>query len=785
MSFCQDKKFVALSTDEEIGYIDLYNFLKTLSDNQEIDNELVDKFNLDIYKNLSNDKIKSKIGLLRENFEKRNKDLSNKKQKLMDILIINDSELVYSEKQLEKINNILEDKDFKKAIENIHNKLKNQELNEMDVKKYSFYKQLENQKLYLENKKIGSNANIVTNLKKHERIARQYRKVIKNIESEMKTGIEMEKITDEDKLEFKEVLDIFTNQKINKMIKKLDNDFNNNMNNSKINLKSKVIRSLMNLFNISNKQAVIIMSDKKFREKLFKNFNLDDVRVKLNMLNEELNEHSLIRDYLNQQDKQIQEKVILKLQHLENDPTARYSGITTDIGISGTFKQMSNKVIVERVQKLTIKESLKKSLTGQYELLLENGILNKKQYKKVEKIIDTELKRVKIGKLNNIQEIRNTIKVHISRILLEKYKINKNSIQNISGILSELTDNNTIFFENLFNNIIYYDTTEPFDVLSKLFNNMIDLLIKLKTIEKVKDDKKKKNKSIKQIKMIQDLLYKQQMRKVGKKGKGKNKEDEITYDSLNVMNLLLMMSYTEKDNNFSLELIEQIKQKVELNEEITNTNMWSWTSKDKLKDVISRLVNMETFDFRQILNEMIDDSELSESMVEMILITKNYKISSLKKMKKQFNILFDMFKKMYISKTIPHNLKTLDEVKSYFTGILSNLLFVFIEKLVSKGKNQKVKEFVFKNLYITSMYLNKESKFLKNPVIEQKKIIKSPKEEKLNNKDDLLNNFMEEDLDEEDYSSEDDYSSEEETIIEEEEENYIDVDEDQDQQDYE
>lgn len=759
MSFCQDKKFIALSTNKEIGYIDLYKYLKTLSNNGEIDNELVTKYNLDVYKQLSELKIKSKIGLLRESFEKRNKDLSNKKLKLNDILIINDSELVYSEKQLEKVNNILEDADFKKAIKKIQNKLKlDEELNEMDVKKYTFYKQLENQKLYLENQKIGSKKNFVKKLQNNENNKKQYKKVIKNIESEMETNIEMKQMSKENKLEFKKILNIFTNNKINKMIQKLDNDFNNNMNNNKTNLRAKVIKSLMSLFGKTYSQVVIIMTDKKFREKLFKNYNLDDVRTKINIINEELNEHSLIRDYLNQQDKEVQENILLKLPYLKDDTTRR------DPGFSGvSFSGMSNNNIKKRVDKLLIKEQLQKSFIERYQILLENEILNKKQYEKIEKIIEVELKRLQIGKKNNMKEIKNTIKIHVSRILLEKYKITQKSTKNILSVLSKITDNNTIFFETLFNNIIYYDTTEPFEVLKKVFNNLIDFLIKVKSIEKVKSDKQKDNKIIKQMKMIQDLLYNSTRITNIQKGK-KNKEEELSYDDLNIMNLLLMMSYTEKDNDFSLELIEQIKQKVELDENITNTNIWSWAPKDKLREIISRLLNMEKFDFRDILSQMIDNNELSNSMIEIILIT-NIKISELKKMKKQFNTLFDMFKKMYITKTIPHNLKTAEEVQSYFTGILSNLLFIFIEKLMAKGKNtKKIKDYIVKNLYITSMYLNKESEYLKNPVEQPRRVIKQT-EEKTDNKDELLNDFMREDLDEYDYESEtedDDFVDEEE-----------------------
>ena len=140
-------------------------------------------------------------------------------------------------------------------------------------------------------------------------------------------------------------------------------------------------------------------------------------------------------------------------------------------------------------------------------------------------------------------------------------------------------------------------------------------------------------------------------------------------------------------------------------------------------------------------------------------------------MKKQFNTLFDMFKKMYITKIFPHNLKTTEEVQSYFTGILSNLLFVFIEKLMTKGKNtKKIKDYIVKNLYITSMYLNKESEYLKKPIEQPRRVIKQV-EEKTDNKDELLNDFMNEDLDEYDYESEsddDDVIDDDETFEEEE-----------------
>ena len=74
-------------------------------------------------------------------------------------------------------------------------------------------------------------------------------------------------------VEINEVLAIWEDNTTRSIVSKLDGDFTKSMNTSKLNLKSKVVRSLMNFLSIEYKRASVIMSDKLFREKLFNNIN--------------------------------------------------------------------------------------------------------------------------------------------------------------------------------------------------------------------------------------------------------------------------------------------------------------------------------------------------------------------------------------------------------------------------------------------------------------------------------------------------------------------------------
>ena len=768
--FCQNS-IIAYSNEEEkeLGFVDLYTYLKDLVVAKEENKEIVvdsklHTFNLDTFQNMTAKQIRSKIGSLKTLFQSRNSELESKAQKLKDLQIINDTELPHSESQLQKINKILSNQNFINNIKLIQNRMKSGNVSEADKIKYSFYKELEQQSTYLKNFKIGSFKKYSQHKSASERNGNETKKVMNGLVRQMKKEINMNvSLTQNDNVELDQVLAIWSEQETRRVIVELDREFTRDMNTSKLNLKGKVAKSLANFLNITITQATVMMKDVNFRAKLFGNLNMEDVQNKLNIINNELNEHQIVKDLLRMEEAEKVKKSILKFTSTSK-VGQRYPGFEAVL----TEKIQDNKVSAKGIKKLakkeTVKRMMEKSLKSTYKNLLNDGIISSDEYKVIVQIIDEELKRVQ--KLSNLNEIKATIKVHIARMLINNHLIEANvysPLKTVSATLEKIFgDKNLgqiVNFENMFNNIINYESNKPFAILKDSMNNMINLLIDLKGIE-----------INNVVAKTDDLLYKNLGTYTSygdiKKGKGLNKvkmTNDTVYAGLNIMNLILMTSYTEKNNTFTSSLQEFVGQKVELLENKIDNKIWTWASKEKSDKIISAIFNDEKFEFKEIVNEMMDSSEsieLSNAMIELKALTKNLKESELKLMKKQFNGLYNIFFNMYKLDIVPHNLNKMKSTKSfddlsreYFLGLQTGLYMKFIEKLMNKSSTKRMKNYIIKNLSIVGMYLNEESKYLK--ITEERQSL-TVEEETESNKDELLNNFMNEDINDFEFAVEDD-----------------------------
>ena len=777
MSFCQSTIIAHSDLQaKEIGVLDLINYLKSLVSGDEINQELEQTFNLGSFKNLSESQLKGKIASLKQLFVARNKELSDKRQKLIDVQIINDSELPHYEMQLETMKKIIANKDFNNSIKVIQNKMKlSYELSEGDKIKYSFYTELNEQVKYLENFKIGNKRDFVKRAQKHSENKTQYKNAINNLMRNV---------------EMTEVLSVWADNTTKSIVEKLDGDFTKNMNASQLNLKGKVVRSLMNFLSIEYTRAAVIMSDKLFREKMFKNVNLEDVQNKLNIINAELNEHSIVKEYLRQEQVKIEEARIIKFKsgkdHMSRDP-----GFEVTVGgkIGGAIPDKI-KNLGQLAKTLSLKDSMDKSLKSSYKVLLTTGLVDKSGYKQIEQVIDAELKQLEnfeqmhelFGENAATQIIKNTIKIHVSRILLEKYNLDKNvfePLNNASSMLSKLFGeklDTIITNENLFNTIINYDTDEPMSQMKKSFNDMINFLIELK---------EEKN----TMKRINNLLYKDFGTSIQisiKKGKQIKKIVKKTqaFADLSITNLLLLVSYAGTGSDFTADLLEKIAEQMELKESKTDTKPWSWATKENKKEIISTILNMTDgdYDFKAILADYIEDDD--NKMEELKNMVRNINMSDLKKIQKQFNTLYDMFSKMYMMKVTPHNLnkmklnKSLEEKqRTYFLGLMTGLYSKFTEELLSKSNTKKLKEYISKNIELLGMSLNKKSTFLQKPAEKRSAPAVVVEETKESDKDELLNDFMVEDLDDieiiDDEIVEQDYDFEVDDVVEFDEEDLL------------
>ena len=324
-------KFELKSKNNQWGFIDIYNFLNYSINNNDTNKYFkIWKENLNneenypngymLYtKNNKNSLISLKSDLL-EMFEKRYKFVKEMMKKVKNILIINDDKLPNAEMQLKILSSFLKNEIFIENIKNI--KLKDRKSND-EYKILELHNKIVKDIKFLENFKIGygyvddtidrnsSLSNI--KLKKqnmddddnftsiiYKNIVKIYhhyenKKTLKILSEESLSSIlNNEKLMEEisvntDKYLYKIIKKKDIREKL-KNILKIDDEINidivlkNIIDNLKskakhdyvgdnIYLKSKVENALVEFLNINAHNANLIMSDKNFRNKIFKNFN--------------------------------------------------------------------------------------------------------------------------------------------------------------------------------------------------------------------------------------------------------------------------------------------------------------------------------------------------------------------------------------------------------------------------------------------------------------------------------------------------------------------------------
>jgi hypothetical protein len=312
---------------------------------------------------------------------------------------------------------------------------------------------------------------------------------------------------------------------------------------------------------------------------------------------------------------------------------------------------------------------------------------------------------------------------------------------------------------------------------------MINLLISLKNYKK----KMKDNPNL-LMEYIKKLLFEKHIEYFPTK----DKEDGV----LKVINFILLLSYTERNNNVINSLQDKILEDKKFKDiEISDKtgNIWSWVKKNNYLQILEKINNLSNYtdkdpkyntnmryNFDSIIDELIIDDEFENNIIftkkfnELKILSERFKLEDLKLLKKRFNIHFDIFYNMYKQDILPINVrsnnKNFNEMKrELFIKINIKLFTNVISKLLNTSNLQQNKKFLGKYIFILRMYLSKESKFLKREYI--KPVQKEPQIEEENNKDELLNDFFneedEEDLEEineEDIYEEEDNEDEEEIV---------------------
>lgn len=296
---------IAFSTEEKIGFVDLYKYLTMLyqskvSEKQSRETEnhiksIESKFAL-TFSQLNKSEVKNHINKLEKEFNSRNSFLVEFEQKITSLFVINDTELIEEEEKLTKLKSMISNKEFINEIRLIEQNISN--ASTKDLSKYQIYKRIKSEINYLEHFKIGSskilfNVNDKVNEQKNQ-IYSKINNVTEEIYDNMLSFGKL--ISDSD---IKDALDLWKKQQFSGLLEELKENIDEqfNFDKNKLYLKPKLLLHLTKFFNISIAEADILISKKNFRNEIFGNFDYELHQVKLNKIKSELNEHQLINKF--------------------------------------------------------------------------------------------------------------------------------------------------------------------------------------------------------------------------------------------------------------------------------------------------------------------------------------------------------------------------------------------------------------------------------------------------------------------------------------------------------
>lgn len=775
--FCQNTSLIANNNvaTKEVGFINLYKLVQSMikTSNMSIPAEL-EGYGLEKLSSYTEAELRETIADLKKMFESKYNKTSAQKNKLEYLNIIIDEELQMAQTQLAQIKKILDNQSFTNSIKIIINKNNAGQASEQEIAKYSFYKNLQNQMEYLENIKIGS-SKAYENQKK---TLAANKVMTKKIVSDGKIVLLKQFEGIEEKSDAEEIVTNWANGEVRRLIEALDDDFMTSMRNSNINLQSKVQDALAKFLDVSMIKAGILMRDADFRMKLFGALNKRDIDNKINIINGELNELTQIKDFLAAEyRRKYTERVFQMPPTSANDATARAPGF------EGAGDIRLGSVSINKIKNTTklsdIRMNIKNEILSQYKQLLTLNIIDNKAYKQIEEITNMEINHMN---LNNIMATKSIIRAFTSKVVLSYYINNQDvytPLESVANTMATIFNNNEskiTKYENIFKNIINYENDKPLEIIPSFFANIIDLL---KSAQKFTSGK--------MVQEVQEILhgktFEHKMAKniVPTKATGNYERPANTWGSvdnitapkvtyttlssttkpLDVTSLLMMMSYTQRGNAFAEELQAEMKEQgVELSAQKQDDEPWTWTTKEKYDKIISAIINNESFNYNNIVNELMDIYESSAALsegAEDLKTTSTMPAKKLEQMKLAFTKISALINGLYQSDVVPHDLYKMKSSKSYeavkreyFIGLMVNAMMCMFDKLLKETSTLSMKTYLQNAINVLVMFLNKtpvvKSSENNRPRMAAKKV-----ELEINNKDDLLNSFFDEEADDEVY----------------------------------
>jgi hypothetical protein len=543
-------------------------------------------------------------------------------------------------------------------------------------------------------------------------------------------------------------------------------DINNNINLVNIELNEhQQIDDFMNLYhkrvnvcpfcNFENKMGIVVnlhVSDahkvlaKKYPEqkavnmfdivkvgKGFECLHIPTVFDKIGNLKVHIKKHYLRPEI---KDEQINRIVInhLSLKELRHDTQITIEG--------GEHRVEFDKLVKSRYETESKKYNIIMDTKETYRVFLENNVINKTEFSKMEKIIETEFKSVNKDLMTNLSFIFQNIKIHFSKMLIKKYfpDFENDSLKHVTDMLELLFENdleNIVKFEKIFKNTINYENDDVINVVKTISNNMFDFL----------------NSKMKSVDDMINMLYKELGRQsrfiISEQNKMKVKK-EITNqsDELNALNYMLLLSYTEQDNEYFKQVVDKINNGVELNNNKSNS-LWKIVNKNDNKKLFNMIhdIGVNPNFIKEIMNEFHEEDEEKNNF--KIIKNLQQKVKNINKMKIKFNTMLNFFINLYKNRVvvtkIGGNKTNEDKLREYYFGLLVNTMTLMLKELNMINKSKSMKQFSVKNIEFVGFLLEKESKFLKKvEKIERKERVIVHTER---DRDDLLNDFMNEDLD--------------------------------------
>jgi hypothetical protein len=846
--FC-NKDFIAHSTESKVGLIDLFKYANYAlynkrSNNTNISEELkqfskkMEKYQLSSMIYMEESQLMEYIQNIKTTFEKSQKELIQKYNKMTQVLTILSSDLDYYYDELLNIKRILRNKDFTTEINYIRKKMSSKiSLTDEEKIKMSFFINLNSQKTFLEKFKIGNGSNYI-NLNAQEK---DYKEIVRKISTDIESNLNINNtLTTKQTMDLKNVMEIWTDANTKNILEELNNTYNKNIQNNDLYLKSKLINSLMKFLNINRREAEILSKDKTFKKRLFKNVEQKTIREKISILKSELNEYKIIEDFFNTYTKKytvcphcsFKNNLILmtdfhiqdvhkkadqknKVRPVEvfvplfngNGFTSIYNPkvYTNELEYIYDIKKNYLNVEVDFVKEIvegkiderimghltnrdgSLKHTVVRNIQKTKQILdktslVKEMLINKVKYYKDMKVIDNDL----FNKLKNIieEELKNTnnLKVKdLTRLVKEKifttmlneqkYMIynEKSPLTNVSLFLENIYDNQTrkvIKNEKLFNKVLSHNNTQELMIfLDKILKGTVSLM----KVNELKSD----------AKQIFVNSYKSTFNRINvinKKGINKVKNIETTLEAgeVNFFKLFVLINYLSEEHELFEEIKEAIVKKFykdgEKTEESSLIDLIN-NNNEILDFVEEQLMSVESI---EMINDMLydeddEDYQLTEEIYEFLKIGSNIDSKIYNKYLSDYAILVK-----YVKENISSGTKT------NYNALLLNIFFNILQDILDKSNVKRTKKFFENVIKSMEIVLNKDIE-----LVEEKEQVK-PKQQvverqTVSNKDDLLNDFM--NNDEEEIVEEVIEQQIEEEIVEEDEE-VIDYDDEEEMVEY-